>query len=240
MATLTLTEAFAEIAAIDRHLARKRHLLHLLAIRPGYLRDPLASAGGLAAVAAQQQAAIEALEERWIVIRRAVRAVAQSVTITLGAETRPMADWLEWRRKVAYEQRKCLRTLREQIDDAWREARAANAAYAEGDGPDHAFGILVNLNEQELARQTELLEEAISGLEGQLSLKSATLTIEIAPLTPSLSEQDALLTEWQARLKAQAAFVVEINRYRYVGEEPVLAISRDRYADDGPFEDLEF
>src|SRR5579871_2585440 len=101
MAVMTLTEAFAEIEAINRHLALKHAFLLALTVRPANLRDPLASAGGSAAVAAQEMQAAQELEERRLAIRRAVRDVAQSATITLGEQTRTLADWLEWRRKVA-------------------------------------------------------------------------------------------------------------------------------------------
>ena len=39
--------------------------------------------------------------------------------------------------------------------------------------------IIVNVNEQELAKQIEVLEEMLGVLDGQLSLKNATMTIDI-------------------------------------------------------------
>ena len=64
----------------------------------------------------------------------------------------------------------------------------------------------MNLSEQELVRQSELMEETLGALDGQLSLKSATLTIEVEPFSTLLTGREAQLRPWLNQLEALPQF----------------------------------
>jgi hypothetical protein len=211
---MTLTEAFAEIEAINRHLTLQHAFLLALAVRPANLRDSLASTGGSAAMVAQEMQSLKALEDHRLAVRRAVRAVAQSATITIGEQTRTIADWLEWRRKVAPGRRSLLRSMRESIQSARKQAQDWNYAQPEGNVSVRPIDIVVNVHEPDWARQSEFLEEALGSLDGQLSLKSATLTIDIAPLAKVLAEREVLLTTWLKQMGQEALLESVASRSR--------------------------
>jgi hypothetical protein len=214
MAAMTLTEALAEIELINRHLALKRAFLLAVAVRPGILRDPLAGAGGIVALAMQEQQSLVALEEHRIALRRAIRVTAESVTITIGGQTRTISDWLEWRRKIAPDIREFLGSVRQQIQIARSQANSWTYGLLEAGGSARSIDIVVNLNEPELARQSEMVEEALGNLDGQLSLKSATQTIEIVSRTKFLTEREAQLVEWLKLLGQEAVLQTAAGKVR--------------------------
>ena len=106
-------------------------------------------------------------------------AVNESATITIGEQTRIIADWLVWRREVAPKQSLYFASLRTKIEQARQEATRKGAGLSTSAETARPNDIVVNINEQDLARQIEALEEAQGRLDGQLSLKNATLMIDI-------------------------------------------------------------
>jgi hypothetical protein len=84
-----------------------------------------------------------------------------------------------WRREVAPVQQQFLASLRAKIEQARQEATRRGAGLSPSAEAAKPNDVIVNINEQELARQIEDLEEALGTLDGQLSLKNATLLIDV-------------------------------------------------------------
>jgi hypothetical protein len=179
MAQITITEALAEIKTIDKRIEKKREFILSYLLRQEMFKDPLEKEGGSVSAIRRELQAIHDLEERRIAIRRAINAANERATITIGEQTRTIADWLVWRREVAPRQSQFLSSLRSKIDQARQEATRKGAGLATSAETARPNDVVVNLNEQELARQIEALEEVLGNLDGQLSLKNATLTIEL-------------------------------------------------------------
>jgi hypothetical protein len=177
MAVTTITEAPAEIKTIDKRIEKKREFITTYLVRNEQLKDPLDRDGGSFEAIRRERQAIKDLEELKVAIRRAILDANQENTITLSGTTRSIADWLVWRREVAPTQERFLTTLRRNIDANRAEAQKRGLAVAE---PDKAKerDLIVNLNEAELAEDIEQFQEALGSLDGQLSLKNATVTIE--------------------------------------------------------------
>jgi ribosomal protein L7/L12 len=177
MPTLTVAEALAEIYLIDRHVGKKQQLIVAYLLRSAEYRDPLLAEGGTAAVLAREMQSIQALHERKLLLRRRIQAANESTTITFGDEARSLADWFVWRREVSTRRGHFLGALRSRIDQARREAgqHARARPAGEGSGGD----LVVHINEQELADETEQLEELLGYLDGQRALRNATMTIEV-------------------------------------------------------------
>lgn len=176
MPTLTTAEALAEFDRIDRRLARKRQLIEAYLFRDAALRDTLAPEGGTPAVLAAELAAIAALQERKLVLRRAIQAANERAGVTLRGVTRSLADWLVWRREVAGDRSAFLTRLRNRIRQARQEAvRAANQAGATAVKRD----VIVHLDEKALMEQAEALEETAGDLEGQVTLRNTTGTVDV-------------------------------------------------------------
>jgi len=179
MARITITEALAELKTIDKRIEKKREFVLTYLLRQEMFKDPLEKEGGSVSAIRRELQAVGDLEERKVAIRRAVQKANELTTVTIGRFTRSVADWLVWRRDVSPGQSQLLTVLRTRIDGARREAiqRGGNLS-AGGDGA-RSGDVIVNVNEQELARDIETLEEILGTLDGQLSLKNATTVIDV-------------------------------------------------------------
>jgi hypothetical protein len=179
---LTITEALAELKTIDKRLEKKQEFVVMYSIRQEALKDPLEKAvvGGSPMAIKNERQAISDLLERKIKIRRLIQEANASNQITIGTESRSIADWLVWRRDSAPIQQRILTSLSSRIRTARDEAQKRGMAVVVSDQQaTKPTDILVNVNEAELMKDMERHEEILGTLDGQLSLKNATVVIEV-------------------------------------------------------------
>ena len=176
----TITEALAELKTISKRVEKKRSYINSYLYRQEALKDPLEKDGGSAVVIARERQAIKDLEFRHVAIRLAIQKINHETPVTVEGITNSLADWLTWRKEVAPEHQRFLLTLRSQIDQARKatQQRGGTVVTAAGDAT-KPTDVIVNVNEAQLAEEMEKLESILGGLDGQLSLKNATVTIEI-------------------------------------------------------------
>ena len=190
---MTITEALAEIKTINKRLLTKREFVTSYLLRHEEIRDPLDKDGGSATMIQRERQAIGDLEQRVIDIRAAIARSNEATKITIAGKTRTVTEWLAWRKEVAPGVTAFLSDLRNRIRQV-REAQARGqvprtdprlAALAvqataisreKGEKPPE---IVVNLDERELAKDSETHEEILGQLDGQLSLKNATTEIRV-------------------------------------------------------------
>ena len=174
--TTTITEALAELRVLAKRLEAKRGFVGQYLMRPELLKDPLEKDGGSITALAREIQAIGDLEEQVIRIRRAIQIANQATTVGVNGKTRPIADWLVWRRDVSPAARQFLQGLSGVIARTRQEAmkKGGHVTDPSAAGPGD---VVVNLNEQALASQIEELEATLETLDGQLSLKNATTTV---------------------------------------------------------------
>ena len=177
MAT-TITEALAECKTIEKRLEKKQQFIVMYLFREERIKDPLIKEGGAEKVLAQEMQSITDLCERRVLIKRKIQEANASTVLTVKGETRSIADWLVWRRDIAPNFQRFLAELRQKIESARSVARnkGVNLVSVEGIRPDD---IIVNINEQMISQKMEHLEEVLGILDGLLSLKNATITIEV-------------------------------------------------------------
>lgn len=179
MPATTITEALAELKTILKRIEKKRDFVVSALARPEGARDPLEREGGGVQRVAQERQAIKDLHDRTIRIRRAIQTANEANNITVEGETRSIADWLVWRREVAPEQKKLLEAIRAQINYARQEAKKRDSkVIGPGESTTNFQDIVVNVSESDLAKDIEHMETVLGTLDGQLSLKNATITIE--------------------------------------------------------------
>jgi hypothetical protein len=179
MAQITITEALAELKTIDKRIAKKREFVLTYLLRQEMFKDPLEKDGGSVSAIKRETQSIHDLEERKIVIRRAIQQANERNTVTVNKQARSIADWLVWRREVAPVYQQFLANLRSKIEQARVEAARRGAGVSGSAEAAKPTDVIVNVNEQELAREIEALEDILGTLDGQLSLKNATLLIEV-------------------------------------------------------------
>lgn len=174
----TITEALAEAKTIDKRVEKKQQFIGLYLFREERLKDPLIKEGGAERIIAQEMQSIADLNERKVTIRRKIQEANANNFITVGKETRSIADWLVWRREVASNMQRFYLELRQKTETARAVARSKGVSISPGEGtrPDD---IVINLNEQMLSQKLEQHEEVLGVLDGLLSLKNATIRIEV-------------------------------------------------------------
>jgi hypothetical protein len=178
MPQITITEALAELRTIDRRIAKKREFVSTYLLRQEMFKDPLEKDGGSVSAIRRELQSIHDLEERKIFIRRAIQQANERTNVTVGKQTRTIADWLVWKRDIAPTLQTFLTQVRVKIDQARQEAARKGASLSTSVESAKPNDIIVNVNEQDLARDIESLEETLGALDGQLSLKNATVMIE--------------------------------------------------------------
>lgn len=180
MAKTTITEALAELKTIAKRIEKKREFVLGYIGRRALNRDPLEKEGGAVQMLASERQAIHDLQERTVSIRRAVQGANEATKITVEGETRSIADWLVWRREVAPQRKALLEAIRGGINTARNEAKKTDSRMVEreADATD-SKDVIIHLSESDLARDIEKMETILGTLDGQLSLKNATVTITI-------------------------------------------------------------
>lgn len=179
---MTITEALAEIKLIDAKLEKKRTAVRTYITRQEQMKDPLLLQGGSFEYIKRERQAITDLENRKVALRRAIARANEATEVTIGGETRSIADWLVWRRDVAPGRQLFLTQLWQGIDAARRDAQ--QRGYMVVDGSTNSTtskpgDVAVNLDVVALGTEVENLVEILGNLDGQLSLRNATVQVEV-------------------------------------------------------------
>jgi hypothetical protein len=177
---MTITEALAELKTLDKRIASKRDFVTTYLTRMEGLKDPLEKDGGSEKVLEQEFQAIYDLEVRIVDLRHAINTANRETALTIEGTERSIEDWLIWRRDVAPKLERFYKQLRQKLDGARDMARRNGASVISLQSqPNQATDIIVNVSEQELNKKAEKLQNILGQLDGQLSLKNATVMISI-------------------------------------------------------------
>jgi hypothetical protein len=175
---LTITEALAELKTIDKRLEKKREFVNGFLYRQERFKDPLEKDGGSAVAIKKEMQSISDMEMRKVGIRRAIAFANDSTQVTVCGETRTISEWLTWRRDVVPTQQKFYAGIRAKLDAIRREAMQKGINVTAGETKT-ADDIVVNIDEKGVISHQEKLEEVLGTLDGQLSLKNATVAVTV-------------------------------------------------------------
>ena len=178
MTEITITEALAEIPTIEKRIEKKKEFILNYLYRQSSVRDPHEKDGGSPVLIAREKQAITDLQERLIKIRSVIQKANAENTVTIENQTRTIVDWLTWRREIAPKEQNFLRNLMEKINSVRQQAMRQGVSVTDKD-TGFSSDYVVNINELDLSEKIESLENILGILDGQLSLKNATIKIEI-------------------------------------------------------------
>jgi len=174
----TITEALAMLHVTDKKIAKRREEILKYACRVTDLMDPIKSDGGSQVYVEKMYQSVEDLLNRMLDIKRAIRKANEGTELTVGKHTLSVADWLEWRRTLSVQigrhNAQVASTIQNLRDHTGKMKREASA-----DSPNVNLDVMVNLNEEELARAAEEHEVILAELDGKLSLLNATTYVEM-------------------------------------------------------------
>ena len=179
---ITITEALAEIKTISKRVAKKREALSPYLARVEAMKDPLVKEGGSVEFIRKERQAIKDLEERIVVLRRAIAQANAETTLAVNGDSRSIADWLTWRREVAPGRQQEVSSLRSVIEQARSQAQKQGVNFVSAVaqvGDSKPQDIIVNVSESELAQEADHLQEVLGILDGLLSLKNATTKVKV-------------------------------------------------------------
>lgn len=175
----TITEALAELKTIAARVAKKRDFIKGCLGRQEAFKDPHEKDGGSAKIIAQERQAIGDLEARIVAIRSAIQKANRETAITMvGGGTKSIQDWLVWRRDIAPAQKAFLESVRSTVNQIRTNAQTKGFGVnvTENAKPQD---VIINVDEYALSQEIEQMEETLGNLDGQLSLKNATVVIDI-------------------------------------------------------------
>lgn len=179
MRTLTITEALAELKTLEKRIEKKREFVNSYLFRQEMLKDPLLTQGGSTAALLSERQSIRDLEGNVVTIRTAIQRINLDTIFDVCGTTNSITGWLVWRRDVAPKQQEHLRRMRQILDQARSQAQKQGYAVTQNAADAKPQDVVVNLDEKALAQDIEMLETVLGTLDGQLSLKNATVTISI-------------------------------------------------------------
>src|SRR3990167_8127463 len=179
----TITEALDELNTIQKRLEKKRTFIQSYLSRPDGIRDPLEKSGGSVDALRRESQSIRDLELRHLAIRMAIQQANQQTKIRIGDQEMTVAEWLTWRKEVAPGIQRFNQLLREQLAQVRKQAQGRGAAVVQAvatTAETKPTDYVVNVDEAELNKEAEAIEEILGTLDGRLSLVNATTTIELA------------------------------------------------------------
>lgn len=176
--SITITEALAELKTIDKRLAKKREFVRQYLHRTDGVKDPLEKDGGSVEVLKRERQGIEDLEKRVVEIRTGIQKANDATKITINGMEKSISEWLVWRREVAPGHQVFLGNLRAQLSSLRDVARRTGVSLINNNvAAEKPQDIVVNISESDLLKEAETLEDTLGQLDGQLSLKNATVAI---------------------------------------------------------------
>lgn len=184
---MTITEALAELKTLAKRVEKKQQFVSDYLFRLSPLRDPFEKDGGSVVAVTAALQSLSDLEARQVALRLAITNANLAVDITVEGITKTIAEWLVWRREVAPGRQKFLQGLKGTILGGRRRYRQEQdkGATKPGGDPLTEADMIVHLDEQALNREIEQLETVLGQLDGQLSLKNATVMTGVLPTSPS-------------------------------------------------------
>ena len=178
MDKITITEALAKIPTIVKRIEKKQEFVTMYLYRQSAIRDPHEKDGGSAVLIAHEMQSIKDLQDLTVSIRAAIQKANSENTITIGQDTRSIVDWLTWRREIAPSHQKFLKDISNRLNSMRQQAMQKGFGVSDKDAG-FSNDFIVSINEKDLSDEIEGMEEILGTLDGQLSLKNATIQIEI-------------------------------------------------------------
>lgn len=176
---MTITEALAEIKLIDKKVEKKTEAVKTYLVRQNCLRDPFEGEGGSRKVLEQEQQSIRDLLTRKVVLRTAIANANARTTVAVAGDSKTISEWLIWRREVAPTEQKLVADIRGRLEAAKNQVTQRGRTLSSSESVASLDDFIVNIDESKLVKRAEQLEVILATLDGQLSLRNATVSVEV-------------------------------------------------------------
>lgn len=179
MEKITITEALSEINLIKKKIEKKKETVLANLARAKHMPDPFKDDGGSAVAMAAHIQSVNDLNHRLVRIRGAISQANILNGIHINGETRTIQDWLTWKREVSAGENKFLSDISRMTKSSMEHWAKSPQVYKDDSGGTHLVEFENNVDYAKLLKEVEKFTEILEKLDGQLSLKNATITIDI-------------------------------------------------------------
>lgn len=179
MEKMTITEALSEINLVKKKIEKKSLNVLENLIRAKHIKDPFESSGGSKKVNESEIQAIRDLNNRLVKLRAAISIANLGNEISVEGEGKSIHDWLIWKREVSKNEMdfsaKIPSLVKTHMDQVTRQPQV----YKDDEGKTHLVDFEINVDYPEFVKENGKLQNILGKLDGQLSLKNATIVVEI-------------------------------------------------------------
>lgn len=174
---ITITEALAEIKLLDKKIENKitKVLNHLYRLETQL--DPL---GDSKKALEEELQSITDLRRRWTGLRGGIATANLANKITIEGEERTIFEWLTWKREIATREIHMHQQIHQLAKKKMDELNARPALYkTAADAEVKVDKLVLNVDYAHHIKKAEELQTKLDKLDGQLSLKNATISFEV-------------------------------------------------------------
>ena len=181
MTKITITEALSEVNLVKKKIVARTAEISPYVTRYSNITDPFEKSGGSSTKINADMQAIRDLSVRLQKLRHEISQANLTNTMTVEGETKSIHDWLTWKREVYDVQRTLLGNTITQVRQAHAKLSGQSPPAFRDDktGEPKFASLIVNVDLDALTKELEKVEQLHERLDGQLSLKNATITVEI-------------------------------------------------------------
>lgn len=179
MDQITITEALSEINLIKKKIENKKTAILNNLAKASHVPDPYEKQGGGFAANKAELQSIKDLSQRLTRIRGAISQANIANHISILGETKSINDWLTWKREISPLDTKFLLDLCQKTKTNLDHWSKSPQVYKDDSGNTHLVKFESNIDYAEVMKESERFSDILEKLDGQLSLKNATIVIDI-------------------------------------------------------------
>lgn len=176
---MTITEGLAEINLLKKKLNSKKQPIEQALVTYDGKDDPYEAKGGAKKFLETELQSCTDLRTRLMKIRAGIAEANIKNTATINGQTRSIYEWLTWKREVATELSQQYSVLRNNLQMKIDSFNRQPQVLRDEDNNVKLCKPIANIELTRLQDDHESIEDTLGKLDGVLSLKNATTTINI-------------------------------------------------------------
>lgn len=179
MTKITITEALSEINLIKKKIEHKKTSMQNLFVTASHAKDPYAEEGGSAAFLKKEFQALTDLRTRFVKLRAAISVANMDTEVTINERTMSIHDWLTWKREIVKEEQTFTNAVVTSVNATLNQVQRSPQCYDDAEGKKHLVVFNTNIDLPSFVKRQENLTTMLENLDGQLSLKNATVMVTL-------------------------------------------------------------
>lgn len=176
---ITITEALSELNLLSKKIEKKQQTVLSNLVRYDHVKDPFESAGGTQQVMTSECRAISDLQKRYVTIRSKIAEANTKNRIVIGQKDMTINEWLNWKREISEKEKTFVNKVHSSIKGLLDQSATKPNVIKDDQGQMKIVNVIPNLDYGTFIKASEDIQDVIEKLDGQLSLKNATILIDI-------------------------------------------------------------